>query len=401
MDKRLRILWSSNAPWSPSGYSQQTQEITPLIHNAGFPIACSNFYGQQGGKFMLNGIIQYPVINHTYGSDGMVLHAKDFQADTVISLQDTWVLNPQDLQQVTRWIPWTPVDHDPVTRVVLNNLRFAYRVISMSKHGQKELARNGIASTYIPHSVNTDIFTQMNTPERKQQTGLPADCYLIGMVSANKDNPPRKSFQEAIDAFKMFLEREPKALLYIHANPEFPGGFNFKAYADFIGVGNKILFPDMYQANFNTTKPLMANIYNTFDVLFAPSISEGFCIPIIEAQACGVPVIVNNFTAMPELVKPGITGEVCELIKGPSGKRWSPQGSYMGIPDTLSLFDCLMKVYRADRGKMKKEARKWIVDNYDTDKIFKEKWLPFLQMVEKEVYGEAIDKVSSNKDNKK
>jgi glycosyltransferase involved in cell wall biosynthesis len=384
--KKLRILFNSNAMWSSSGYGQQTQELLPHIRDAGYPIAASNFFGQSGGKFMLDGIMQYPVINHTYGSDAMILHARDFNANVVFTLQDAWVLNPVDLQQVPRWIPWVPIDHDPVSRPVLDVLRYAYRIVTYSKYGQKQLADNGLSATYIPHTVNTDIFTPMNKPQRKQETGLPPDSFLIGMVAANKDNPPRKSFQEVIDAFKLFLEKEPKALLYIHSNPEFPGGFNFKHYADYVGVGNKLLMPENYAMNFNTSKEDMAKIYNTFDVLVAPSISEGFGIPIIEAQSVGVPVIVNNFTSMPELVVQGITGEICDLIKGPSGKRFSPQGSYMGIPDTLSLFDNMMKIYRADRGKMKDAARKHIEANYATKKVFTTLWMPYLEKLEKEIY---------------
>jgi glycosyltransferase involved in cell wall biosynthesis len=222
----------------------------------------------------------------------------------------------------------------------------------------------------------------MNTPQRKQETGLPPDSYLVGMVAANKDNPPRKSFQEALDAFKLFLDRVPKALIYIHSNPEFPGGFNFKQYADFIGIGDRLLMPDFYQMNFNTSKEQMAKIYNTFDVLLLPSISEGFGIPVIEAQSCGVPVIVNNFTAMPELVQRGITGEICDVAY----KRFSPQGSYFGIPDVVSIFDCLMKIHRADRGLMKKAARRWIEDNYDTKTVFETSWLPYLEQLEREIY---------------
>lgn len=390
-NKQLRIFFNTNAMWSTSGYGQQAAEILPMMRDAGYPLAVSNFFGQQGGKFMLDGIMQYPVINHVYGSDAMVLHARDFKADVVFTLQDTWVLNPQDLGQTTRWIPMTPIDHDPMTKPVLNNLKFAYRVVAYAKHGQKEMARNGIASTYIPHTVNTEIFKPMNTAERKQMANLPPDCYLVGMVGANKDNPPRKSFQEVLDAFKLFLEKVPKALLYIHSNPEFPGGFNFKQYADFIGVGDKLLIPDAYESNFNTDKNKMAMIYNTFDMLVMPSISEGFGVPAIEAQSCGVPVIVNNFTSMPELVIPGVTGEICELIPGPNGKRFSPQGSYMAIPSTQSIFECMMKIYRADRDKMKKACRKWIEENYDTKKIFKEKWIPFLDKLEEEIYSPNLD----------
>jgi hypothetical protein len=178
MNRKLRIYWSSNAAWATSGYSMQTAELLPLIRDAGFPIASGNFFGQQGGKFMLDGIMQYPVINHTYGSDGLIHHAKDFKADVAFSFQDQWVLNPHDLQQVHNWIPVTPIDHDPVTKPVVQNLKFAYRIITYSQFGQKELARNGLTSTYIPHTVNTEIFTPMNTPQRKKEAGLPPTAIL-------------------------------------------------------------------------------------------------------------------------------------------------------------------------------------------------------------------------------
>ncbi len=387
---KLRLFFNSNAMWAHSGYSQQMAEILPRIRDEQYPLAVSNFYGLQGGKVVLDGILQYPIINHTYGSDAMVLHARDFQADVVFSLQDVWVLHPNDLPQVNRWIPWLPIDHDPIPNVVFEKLKFAHRIVAMSKFGQKQLQAKGLHSTYIPHTVDTNIFKPMNKFQRKKDAGLPADAFIVGMVSANKDNPPRKSFQDVMDAFKIFLETEPKALLYIHTDPDFPGGFPIKEYAKLLGIAEKVLFPDPYQLNFAVGKPEMNLIMNTFDILLCPSVSEGFGIPIIEAQACGVPVIVNRWTAMPELVIEGKTGEVCEILT----KRFSHLGSYIAIPSTESLVEKMIKLHKADRVAMGKAARKHIEDNYDTVKIFTEKWIPFLSRLEKEVYP-TLDKQPS------
>lgn len=381
--KKLRIILNTNAQWSTSGYGQQAAELLPLIRDEGYPLAAIDFFGLEGGKVLLDGVVQYPKINHVYGSDAMVLHARDFQADVTFSLQDIWVLNPQDLSQVKNWVPILPIDHDPVPKVILERLKFAYRIVTYSKFGHKQLQENGLYSTYIPHTVNTEVFKPMNKRQRKKDAGISPDTFVVGMVAANKDNPPRKSFQEVLDAFKLFLEKVPQAVLYIHTNPQFPGGFPIDQYAEFIGIRDKVLFPDPYQMNFNTSKELMALAYNTFDMLLMPSISEGFGVPAIEAQSCGVPVIVNNFTSMPELVKPGITGEVCEV----QSKRYSHLGSYMGIPSTQSIFDCMVKIYEADRVKMSQEARKWIVENYDTKTVFNEKWKPFLAKLEKELHN--------------
>lgn len=382
--KKLRILISSNAPWATSGYSGQISEFLPLIAREGYPTAMVDFYGLEGGKLMLDGVLHYPKINHVYGSDALVLHGQDFKADVCFALQDQWVLHPQDLQQVKRYIPITPVDHDPVPNAVLEKLKFAYRIVTYSKFGQKELQRRGLMSTYIPHTVDTEVFKPLDKAERKKAAGLPENAFIVGMVAANKDNPPRKSFQEVLDAFKMFLEKVPEALLYIHTNPDNPGGFPIKEYGGFIGIQDKLLFPDVYQMSFNIGKPEMNLVYNSFDVLLSPSFSEGFGVPIIEAQSAGVPVIVNNFTSMPELVKEGITGEICDL----ASKRFTALGSYAGIPSVKSLFEKMMKIYNADRAAMGKAAREFMVSDYDTKIVFETYWKPFLNRLQNEVYPE-------------
>ncbi len=385
--KKLRIMWNSNAPWSISGYGNQMAELLPLITKEGYQQACIDFYGLEGGKLMLDSVLHYPKINHVYGSDAMWLHGQDFNADVTFSLQDIWVLNGQDLPKVKRWIPICPVDHDPVPKVIVDQLRSAYRVITYSKFGQEQLRLKGINSTYIPHTVDTTIFKPLSPEEKKDRkinAGLPQDSFIVGMVAANKDNPPRKSFQEAIEAFAVFLQKVPNALLYIHTLPEFPGGFPIKEYATFLHIGDHMLFPDAYQMGFNMKKEQMAKVYGVMDMLLMPSRSEGFGVPAIEAQACGVPVVVNNFTSMPELVQKGVTGEVCEVIY----KQFSHLLSYIGIPSSKSIYDCMMRIKQSDRALMGQRARAWIVENYDTHKVFTEKWIPFLEKLEREVYPE-------------
>jgi glycosyltransferase involved in cell wall biosynthesis len=42
--------------------------------------------------------------------------------------------------------------------------------------------------------------------------------------------------------------------------------------------------------------------YQSADVLVMPSLHEGFCVPVIEAMACGLPVIASRSAALPETV---------------------------------------------------------------------------------------------------
>jgi len=53
-------------------------------------------------------------------------------------------------------------------------------------------------------------------------------------------------------------------------------------------------------------------LYNSADILISPSIREGFGLAIVEAMACGLPVVASNCSAIPELIIDGKGGFLCE-----------------------------------------------------------------------------------------
>lgn len=55
---------------------------------------------------------------------------------------------------------------------------------------------------------------------------------------------------------------------------------------------------------------LLVTIYNAADSLIAPSLYEGFGLTVLEAMACGTPVIAANTTALPE-----IAGDAAILVE--------------------------------------------------------------------------------------
>lgn len=61
-----------------------------------------------------------------------------------------------------------------------------------------------------------------------------------------------------------------------------------------------------YEKHVNLKLDALCNLYASSDLLVFPSIYEGFGLPIIEAQAYGVPVITSNITAMPEVGKDSV-----------------------------------------------------------------------------------------------
>lgn len=388
----LRILWNSNAEWSTSGYAQQMAYILPALRDDGWIQAMIAFFGLEGGIIDHNGIKTYPKIGDIWGADACIHHGNDFEADVTITNQDIWVLDPNMIRQFRHWIPYVPVDHDPVPPVILDRLKMAYRIVAYSKFAKKQLASKGLHSTYIPCMVDTEIYKKYDKKEMRKSIGIPEDTFLFGMVSANKDNPPRKSFQEVLDAFKIFHEKHPNSAIYFHTNPESAGGFNITEYGKFLGLQNAIFTPPLYQLAYKIDREQMAKIYSCFDVLLAPSTNEGFGVPIIEAQSCEVPVITNNFTAMTEIVISGETGELVDLVEGPNGKRFTPLYSYIGIPSVKSIVEKMEKLFLTDREAMGKKGREFVKENFDTKKVMNEYWIPFLEQVQEELKGTQVDR---------
>jgi glycosyltransferase involved in cell wall biosynthesis len=71
------------------------------------------------------------------------------------------------------------------------------------------------------------------------------------------------------------------------------------AEAQALGVAAQVLF----------TGPVehreLGRFYNTCDLFVTASMHEGFCIPAVEAMACGKPVLGAHATALPATIGPG------------------------------------------------------------------------------------------------
>ncbi len=106
---------------------------------------------------------------------------------------------------------------------------------------------------------------------------------------------PRKNVATLIRAYGMFRERTglPHKLV-LTGKPKY-------MYQSVLDALNEARFPDDIVLTGFVAEPDLPIYYNAAAVFAFPSLYEGFGLPVLEAMACGTPVISSNVTSLPEV----------------------------------------------------------------------------------------------------
>ena len=384
----MKVLWHSVGPWVGSGYGQQTATFVPRIKALGHDVAISAYYGLMGAKMDWHGITCYPAYAKQYGTDVIVPHAVHHfgggEGETlrevasrglIITLGDVWTLG-QPLLANMAVAAWVPVDHETVPPAVADWFTATGAVpIAMSRFGERVLTEIGLAPLYVPHGIDTAVFHPGDKAEARQRVGLPADAFVIALVAANVGRDgARKAFYEQILAFAELRRRHSDAVLALHTDVTSPYGVDIMTLLSDLPEDSYVL-SDQYAYKVGLPASKVADIYRAADVLTNCSWGEGFGMAIIEAQACGTPVVVNDTTAMPELVGAGwkVAGEP---LWHDSQRAWARK------PVIGSIVDAYGQAYEHARDEDVR-AQAWaFAQDYDADRVTAEFWEPALKQLD-------------------
>ena len=377
----LRIVWHSNSPLNPTGYGKQTALFVPRIIELGHEVAAiSAPYSFGGIPIEWNGIPITGCARDSAGNDILPQNHEYLKADLTITLADAFGLEKcASIMRDINVAMWFPVDCNPLGRGDAAVLRESQAIpIAMSLFGKGVLEAEGAEPLYVPHGVDTKVYSPGDgSAYRDMIPGITDDTFVIGMVAMNRD-PVRKGFQEQLLAFSVFHSRHPDSFLVIHGSPG--GGSNLTAMANKLGISTAISFPDTYSYELNLiSEEQLAGFYRGLDVLSMCSYGEGFGLPLIEAQACGIPVITTEFSAMAELCGAGWTV---------TGTSWWSDGhqSWWLRPDVEDIVNAYEMAWQAkERGDLPKTQAREFAMQYDTDRVAELFWAPALDEIEKRI----------------
>ena len=389
----MRILWVSNAGFTRTGYGVATNAVVKQMMAAGHDVKVLAYYGlTNAGEVEIDGITYYSPRMDQWANDCIEDYAKLHRAELIIIHRDIWVNNKALAERLPIAV-WFPIDSAPLAELTAEHLKSTRWGATMSKWAVEVARKAGYQLEYIPHSFNPEHYSYRRAPELRAgiigaANNIKDESFLITVVAANKGFPSRKGFPEMFEAFGRFQKMHPNAYVHIHSlvTQEF-GGPDLQKLAAACEMDmsrTSILNPFIFHMGLEPED--MARVYQMSDVLVNTSYGEGFGITILEAQACGTPVITTQFSSMPELTEYGETVSGT-LMRTPMMNLWM-------VPDVNQIVEALEYRYHirhdpSDRACGESVARAF-AETHTDEAVYINHWAPWLARIEREMKaGEA------------
>ncbi|HID62250.1 MAG TPA: glycosyltransferase family 1 protein [Anaerolineae bacterium] len=205
-----------------------------------------------------------------------------------------------------------PGAHRPLDRLYLDlstryNARAASRVIAVSQATKDDLVRrcgleaDKITVVYSGCDGTMQPVEDEATIERvKAHYGIRGDYILyVGTLQ------PRKNLGRLLEAYAMLRKqarRGERPCLVIAGRKGWLYGQIFQQ-VERLGLGTEVIFPGYVSQD---DLPVLLSGARLF---VFPSLYEGFGLPVLEAMACGTPVLCSNVSSLPE-----VAGDAALLI---------------------------------------------------------------------------------------
>jgi len=153
----------------------------------------------------------------------------------------------------------------------------------------------------IPNSLETDVFEPIPKAAARKALGLPIDARLM-LFGAYNDSMKRKGFYKLIEALNLCMKDEN---FHVPAKKSAIRCLTF-------GPPSETESPDLpiplHSMGIIKDMNRLALLYSAADVFILPSMEDNLPNTMLEAMACGTPVIAFDVGGIPDAVIDNVTG---------------------------------------------------------------------------------------------
>ncbi|HLF97409.1 MAG TPA: glycosyltransferase family 4 protein [Methylococcaceae bacterium] len=184
----------------------------------------------------------------------------------------------------------------------------------------------------LPNTVDLSLFTPgPQNPELLNRYGLENKTVLmtLGRMPCSERY---KGYDEIIELLPALSERIPDVAYLLAGNGDDRPRLERKAQE--LGVGKQVVFAGMIPESEKVDH------YRLADAYVMPSRGEGFGIVLLEAMACGIPVVASKLDGGREALRDGLLGELvdpldsADILRGVLQALKKPRG----VPEGLEYF---------------------------------------------------------------
>lgn len=353
-----KVLWLSDAGCT-TGFARVTHAIGErLVEEYGHQVAvlAVNFRGdswpcERPGHDHPTPLRLYRpdtvLANDLYGQSRIIEMLGKFEPDVVVTLSDPQVVlnflfkNKYDPDQILlryrpllSYMPDDGINLPPRWTTVLPKIT---NVVAMSKWGQSHY----IPSKVVYHGADPEVFWPISEKPKVTSTGIVCktqnDCkrafnfdpdhFLVGRVDTNSG---RKDYPALVKALWPLMKKFKDIDVHFHCQDEGPqAGIRFQAMLSRESETvdpTRFHFPGLHSSFEGWALQDLNVLYSAFDCFVSTSRGEGFGLTLLEAASCGIPIVAQNVSAIPEVVGPGgILLEPRDLLTTPAGEdNWLP-----------------------------------------------------------------------------
>jgi len=354
-----KVLWMGDAGCT-TGFGRVTHSIGERLVAMGHDVSVLA-YNYRGDYWPTTLKLYRPTTvkaDDVWGKTRVVELLATVEPDVVVMLHDANLLinflieNSYDPDKVLlRYRPimtYVPVDGINRPQGWADFLGKFTNVVAMTKFGQaafpgSQLVYHGLDSHHFwpvspEHPVTTSTGIICTTKaECKAAFGRDPDTFLILRIDKNSG---RKDWPATIKAIWPLMKKYPDIQVHLHTEARNDSGLLLDAMLSREPeLHPRFSTPDLFNSFVGWDQQDLNVLYNSADLFVSTSRGEGFGLTIEEALACGVPVIAQNVSAIPEVVGDGgILIEPQRLITVPSGQD-------LWLADIEAFTDAIETVY--------------------------------------------------------
>ena len=340
------ILWVSDSPYLDTGLGRVTRVVTKGLHDAGHNMCVLAWTHRQTDRLIPFRVI--PISGRPGDEYGRITYGQvleHFRPDAVVAHGDWWAMThiangPRPNRMHVAG--YFTIDSQPVAPEGIAVMRAMDTAVMCSRFGAAALndpmGDPQLPSYAIPLGVDTSIFHPLSREDRNEarfDTGVQGK-FVVGCVARNNT---RKMLPTLLKAFKLFISpwhrcggcghvhhninipercavcggatmisggHKNDAVLYLHTEPRDQFGPRLLPLIERLGLRGRVAFPAGGQIGCGVADSEMARLYACFDLFVLPTAAEGWCLPLQEAMACGVPALATDYGGHTDFFPAGI-----------------------------------------------------------------------------------------------